>query len=175
MKSLSLRSAAYAAIVLSLTTVCNAATKDTQSFSVTVPASVSIIAPAAVAITHDETNNPQAFPPQAWVVKGNATNGVSVSFSTATPFIHETDSTFKRNAKLDLAVATTQGPAQWTIGTASDMTNYVNDDGIAVVTASSNGVGRANLNLTVSFITEEFGVFAAGVYTTTVTGTVAAN
>jgi hypothetical protein len=145
-----------------------------QVLKVVVPASVSIVAPAAATITHNETDAPQAFPAQVWAVKGNSLNGVNVSFSTTTPFVHSTDNTFKRNAKLDLAVGTTQGPATWSVGVSTDTTNYVNNDGIAQVTASSNGVGRANMNLTVSFITEEFGVFAAGDYLTTVTGTIAA-
>jgi hypothetical protein len=148
--------------------------QSTQSFKVIVPASVSIVAPAAATLTHNETDAPQAFPAQAWTVKGNSLNGVNVTFSTTSPFVHATDNTFKRNAKLDLAVGTIQGPAAWTVAVASDTTNYTNNDGIAQVTASSNGVGRANMNLTVSFITEEYGVFAAGDYLTTVTGTIAA-
>jgi len=108
-------------------------------------------------------------------VKGNSNAGVNVSFATANPFIHTTLPTFKRDAKLNLAVGTTQGPATWTVGVAQDQTNYLLNDGIAAVTATSTGVGRANLNLSVTFVTEEFGVFAAGDYSTTVTGTVAAN
>ena len=152
----------------------SAMAQSNQVFKVIVPTSVSIVAPSAVAITHNETDAPQAFPSQAWAVKGNSLNGVNVSFATVSPFVHATDNTFKRNAKLDLAVGTVTGPAAWTIGVATDSTNYVNNDGVAQVTASSNGVGRANMNLTVSFITEEYGVFAAGDYLTTVTGTIAA-
>ncbi len=152
----------------------SAQAQNSQVLKVIVPASVSIVAPAAATITHNETDAPQAFPAQVWAVKGNSTNGVNVSFATTTPFVHSVDASFKRNAKLDLAVGTTQGPAAWTVGIASDTTNYVINDGIAQVTASSNGVGRANMNLTVSFITEEYGVFAAGDYLTTVTGTIAA-
>ena len=148
--------------------------QNNQVLKVIVPASVSIVAPQAATITHNETDAPQAFPAQVWAVKGNSLNGVNVSFATASPFTHATDNTIKRNAKLDLAVGVTQGPAAWTVGVSSDTTNYVNNDGIALVTASSNGVGRANMNLTVSFITEEYGVFAAGDCLTTVTGTIAA-
>lgn len=145
-----------------------------QQFTVNVPTSVSIVAPAAVSMTHDETDNPQAFPAQAWVVKGNSTTGVTVTFATAQPFIHATDANFKRNARLELALGTSQGPAVWQVTAAADQTDYVANDNVAQVTAQSNGVGRANLDLTVKFITEEFGVFAAGAYSTTVTGTVAA-
>lgn len=146
----------------------------TQTFTVVVPQSISITAPTAASLTHDESNNTLAFAPQAWVVRGNARNGVNVSFATATAFVNTSDSTFKRDAKLELGLGTTQGPATWAIGTASDTTDYTGGDQVAQVTASSNGVGRANLNLTVSFITGEYGVFAAGDYVTTVTGTVTA-
>lgn len=152
----------------------SAMAQSTQTYKVIVPASVSIVAPSAVAITHNETNDPQAFPAQAWTVKGNSLNGVNVSFATATPFIHSTDNTFKRNAKLDLAVGTVAGPAAWTVGVGTDTTDWAANDGVAQVTASSNGVGRASMNLTVSFIGGEFGEFAAGDYLTTVTGTIAA-
>ncbi len=153
----------------------DAMAQSSQGFTVNVPQSLSIVAPTVAAvISHNETDAPQAFPAQVWAVKGNTRNGVNVTFSTATPFVHSTDSSFKRNAKLDLALGTVQGPATWALGTTSDVTNYVADDGIAQVTASSNGVGRANFNLTVSFITEEYGLFAAGDYVTTVTGTIAA-
>jgi hypothetical protein len=157
-----------------LSSTLHAQTTGTQNFTVSVPSSISITAPTAASITHDQTDNPQAFPAQTWLVKGNNLAGVNVTFETGSAFVHATDNSFKRNAKLDLAVGTTQGPATWTVGTATDTTNYASNDGVAQVTASSNGVGRANLNLTVSFLTEEFGTFAAGNYVTTVTGTVAA-
>ena len=43
------------------------------------------------------------------------------------------------------------------------------------VTAKSDGVGRANMLLTVTFVTGDFASIKAGDYLTTVTGTVAAN
>ena len=172
LKKLGLSLFAFAALI---GFVCDSAmAQSTQVYKVIVPSSVSIVAPMAVSLTHNETDAPQTFPAQAWAVKGNSLNGVNVSFATTEPFVHALDNTFKRNAKLDLAVGTVAGPASWTVGVASDTTNYVNNDGVAQVTASSNGVGRANMNLTVSFITEEYGIFAAGDYLTTVTGTIAA-
>lgn len=164
--------ATLAAFVI-LTNVLLADNKS-QNFTVNVPSSVSIVAPAAVSLTHDQSDNPQAFPAQAWVVRGNTLAGVTVNFTTSQPFTHATDSSFKRNARLELALGAVQGPAAWQVITAADQTDYVANDNVADVSAQSNGVGRANLNLTVKFITEEFGVFAAGSYTTIVTGTVAA-
>lgn len=147
----------------------------TQKFTVSVPSNISITPPAAASITHNESDSNQAFPNQSWLVKGNVLNGVSVSFATGSAFVHKTDSSFKRNAKLDLSVGSTQGPATWSVSTASDTTDYANNDGVATVVASSTGVGRANMNLLVTFITDTFGTFAAGDYEMTVTGTVSSN
>lgn len=167
-----LRSAIAAAFVCSPSLLM--AQTGNQGFKVVVQPSLSITAPAAISLTHDQTDNPQAFPDQAWVVRGNVRNGVTVTFATAAPFVHSEDNTFKRNAKLDLAVDSTQGPATWQVDTATDTTNFAANDNVAQVAASSNGVGRANLNLKVTFVTEDFSLFAAGDYVTTVTGTIAA-
>ena len=147
----------------------------TQKFTVTVPTSISITAPADVTITHDESDNDQSFPAQQWVVKGNTLAGVNVSFSTDQSFTHSTDNSFKRDAQLGLSVGSSSGPANWTVGQASDSTDYANSDEIATVSASSDGVGSANFDLAVTFVTDTFGSFAAGNYETTVTGTVSSN
>lgn len=146
-----------------------------QKFTVTVPSNISITAPVNTALTHDETDNNQAFPSQTWMVKGNVLNGVSVSFATNQAFTHETEPSFKRNAKLDLVKGASLGPATWTVTKATDTTDFAAADGVASVTASSNGVGRSEFNLSVTFITDSYGTFAAGNYSTTVTGTVTAN
>lgn len=169
------RVASVVVVLSMLTSSGSAATTGSQTFTVVVPTNISITAPVAATLTHDQTDNPQAFPAQTWTVKGNSSAGVNVAFATTTAFTHATLPTFKRNAKLNLAVGTTQGPATWTVGVAQDQTNYGTNDGVAQVTASSSGVGRANFDLSVTFVTEEFGVFAAGDYSTTVVGTVAAN
>ncbi len=148
---------------------------DNQNFTVSVPERLAITAPSAQTITHDETDDPQAFTAQSWLVEGNAINGVSVTFATATAFQNTTDISIERNVQLDLALGSVAGPATWSIDTATDTTDYSTSDGIAQVAASSDGAGTANLLVTVTFITETFGLFAAGDYTTTVTGTVTAN
>ncbi|MCU0713395.1 MAG: hypothetical protein MUC43_15145 [Pirellula sp.] len=167
-----LRSAIAAAFVCSPSVML--AQTGSQGFSVSVPQSLSITAPTAVSLTHDQSDNPQAFPEQAWVVRGNVRTGVTVTFATATPFVHTEDDTFKRNAKLELALGVRQGPATWRVDTLTDTTDFASNDNVAQVAASSNGVGRANLNLKVTFVTEDFSLFAAGNYVTTVTGTIAA-
>jgi len=166
------------ALALASVFTCNTVfgqTTGTQTLKVIVPTSISISAPSAATINHDETNLAQSFPAQQWVVKGNAKSGVNVTFSTGTAFVNKDDATQKRDAKLTLALGDTAGPGAWTLGNATDTTDYLNNDGIAQVSASSNGVGRANLNLTVQFQTVEYGLFAAGEYSTVITGTVAAN
>lgn len=150
-----------------------AQTTASQAFTVIVPTSVSITAPAAASLTHDQTNNPQAFPAQTWVVRGNSTTGMNVSFASDS-FTHASLPTFKQNSRMSLAVGTTQGPASWTVGVPLSTSNFLTSTP-ATVTASSTGIGRANLNLIVSFVTEEFGTFASGNYVATVVGTVAAN
>lgn len=158
-----------------MTADLSAQTTATQKFTVSVPTSISITAPANVSLTHNETDSNQSFPAQQWVVKGNTLNGVTVSFSTGSAFVHTTDNSFKRNAQLGLSVASNTGPATWNVTQASDVTDYANNDGVATVQATSNGVGRANFNLAVTFVTDTYGTFAAGNYETTVTGTVTAN
>lgn len=171
----SLRLLAIAFVVSFAHVSAYAQTTGNQTFTVNVPTAVSIVAPAAASINHDQTDNNNAFPAQTWVVRGNAVNGVNVAFATAAPFTHATLPSMKRDAKLDLAVGTTSGPAAWTVTTPTDVSNFGGGDNGASVAATSNGVGRANMQLTVSFVTGAFGEFAAGAYSTTVTGTVAAN
>ncbi len=165
------------AIAITLFSASNLAAQTTanQKFTVTVPSNISITAPVDATLTHDESDSDQAFPAQAWVVRGNTLAGVNVSFSTGTAFVHTTNNTFKRDAQLGLVLGSSTGPATWTIGTAADATDYDNSDEVATVSASSDGVGSANFDLAVTFITDTFGSFAAGDYETTVTGTVSSN
>lgn len=150
-------------------------TTGSQKFTVTVPTGISITPPGNVALTHDESENNQAFPAQAWTVRGNSLAGVTVSLSTTKAFTHITDTTSKRNAQIGLAVNSSIGSGAWTVTQASDVTDYANNDEVATVQATSNGFGRAVLDVSVSFITDGFGSFAAGEYDSIVTGTVTAN
>jgi len=164
-----------ALLIASSASTAMAATVATQKFTVTVPANISIVAPANVSLTHDETETDQVFPAQQWVVRGNTLAGVNVSISTGSAFQHTFDANSKRDAKVDLAVNSSTGPAAWTVTQATDTTDYTLGDGVATVQVSSDGVGRADLDVTVSFITNGFGTFASGDYETTLTGTIASN
>lgn len=174
----SIRFVAIAAAVLSTCIVADSSSAqvtDSQKFTVTVPTNLSIVAPIDAALTHDETNSNQPFPAQSWSVVGNSIAGVSVSFSTASAFVHKADPTYKRDAQLGLAVSTSSGPGTWNVTQTSDTTDYVNTDDVATVTAVSNGTATATFALAVSFITGTYGSFPSGDYETTVTGTVTAN
>ncbi len=163
------------ALMLTVTGTVMGQTTGTQKFTVTVPSAISITPPPAVNLTHDQTENEQVFPNQNWIVKGNSLAGVTASFSTATAFRHTVDATARRNARLALAVSSSVGSAAWTVSQPTDVTDYANNDGIATVQVTSNGFGRANLGLGVSFVTDGFGSFPSGDYETIVTGTVTAN
>ncbi len=145
-----------------------------QGFRVQVPTSASILAPSVdMQLVHDETNDDQVFAPQTWTVKANSPQGVSVTFSTSTPFNHASQP-FQRDVGLALAIGTVTGPASWNVEAADSQSSYAQGVNSASVVASSNGIGRAQLALTVRFITDSFGTFATGDYNTTVVGTVAA-
>lgn len=150
-------------------------TVDSQKFTVTVPTSIAIIAPENASIIHDESENDQTFPAQSWVIKGNSTSGVTATFATAQPFTHTLDASQMRDVQLGLAVGSSIGGATWTLGQAADATDYANNDDVASVQVSSNGFGSANMDVSVTFVTNGFGTFLAGDYDTTVTGTVTAN
>ncbi len=167
---------ALALVVANLAVSAHAATSGSQKFKVVVPTNIAITAPSDTTITHDETDNNQSFPAQGWIVKGNSSAGVSVSFATTAPFIHTTIPTSKRDASLALGFdsTTAQGTATWQVTKPNDVTDYSADDSVATVQAESSGVGRVTFNLTVGFVTDTFGTFPAGDYETTVTGTVTA-
>ena len=149
----------------------------TESFTVTVPAVLTVTAPAAsVSLTHSQTDGNQAFAAQRWTMAQNAALGASITFSTNQAFTHATATTFKRNAKLDLALFSSDAGSGWAVTTATDQTDYANviSDGVATVSATAIAPGDAALDLTVTFVTTDFSTLASGNYSTTVTGTLTA-
>lgn len=146
-----------------------------QVMRVIVPSSVSIVAPSTAIITHDETNNTNLFPPQTWEVYCNVPSGVTVSFSNQTLFTNILNPSFRRDISLGLSLGAVDNRTNWRIVEPQDSTNFATRKMTAQVTAVSDGVGKAELLLTVGFVTAEFGEFAAGTYEATVIGTVSAN
>ncbi|MBC7966909.1 MAG: hypothetical protein H7Z17_13405 [Fuerstia sp.] len=161
-----------------------AQTTDTQRFTVTVPSTLSITGPADQTLIHDTTNSNQVFSPGAlpanhWAVQCNSNAGATVNLTTSTPFTHTLNGTYKRDAKLDLAVSSSDndggGSPVWGVTTPSDLTNFAGADDIASVQATSAVAGKATLALTVTFITNTFSTLLQGNYQIDVVGTIAAN
>ena len=114
----------------------SAQSSGTETFNVTVPAVLTITAPAAsVGITHDQADTNQVFAAQRWTVAQNAAAGASITFSTNQAFTHATATSFKRNAKLDLGLFSSDTGSGWALTTATDQTDYANatPDGVATV------------------------------------------
>jgi hypothetical protein len=148
---------------------------DTQRFVVAVPRNVLITAPADILIVHDETNADQVFPPQQWYVRGNVITGVTTTFDVTQPFTHSFVPGTYRDARIDLAIASTLGPGIWNVDIGTDATDYAAGDNTATVQVSSNMVGHAFVDLTVTFITVAFAEVLQGDYDTFVVGTVTEN
>ena len=152
----------------------------TQRFTLTVPRNITITCPNInVTMTHDETDTNQTFPTQTWEVKGNTTNGVTVTFQLTGPFdlIGGTGQTHQmRDASLAIAIASTQGPAVWTPGAPTIATDILGGGAAPIYSADSTGVGRAFFDLDMTFVNalgpDGYGSYQAGDYTTTVIGTV---
>ncbi|MCA9057940.1 MAG: hypothetical protein KDA85_05555 [Planctomycetaceae bacterium] len=164
--------------------VLHAQTTDTQRFTVTVPSSLSITAPADRTLTHDTTNNSQVFTPGGdtanhWAVLCNSSAGASVNITATSPFTHTSDSTYKRDAALNLAVSSSDntggGSSIWAVTQSTASTDYANAVNTASVTASSAQPGKATLALTVTFVTNTYSTLLQGDYVVDVVGTIAAN
>ncbi len=150
---------------------------DSQRFRVQVPVRLSIAAPLADQIRGYPGSGSAnvVFASQTWQAKSNASLGANVILETATAFRHVTTTSSKRNARLDLSLVGSTGPATWTVNTATATTNYAAGNENARVRLSSNGTGGATFQLVVTFVTGAPGSLQEGDYTTTVVGTITAN
>ena len=150
---------------------------DSQQFRVQMPVRLTIVAPPFNQIQGYPGSGSAnvVFAPQTWRAKSNAYLGANVILETATAFRHVTTPTSKRNARLDLSVVGSTGPATWVVNTATATTNYAAGNENARVRLSSNGAGGATFRLLVTFVTGAPGTLQEGDYTTTVVGTITAN
>ncbi len=150
---------------------------DSQQFRVNIPVRLSIAAPPTDQIRgYPGTGSANVlFAPQTWRARSNAALGANIILETATAFRHVTTTTSKRNARLDLSLVSSTGPATWTVNTATASTNYAAGNEQARVRMSSNREGGATFRLWVTFITGAPGSLQEGDYTTTVVGTISAN
>lgn len=148
--------------------------QNSQTFNVVVPSVITITAPSAVSINHNQTDANQVFPVQAWSAKCNNGIGGTVSFSTNNAFLAVVNgTTYKRHAQLNLAVGSADAGSGWNTLIASDTTTA--SDEVATVSAVSLKPGDATLNLTMTFLDTDFSVLPAATFALTVTATISAN
>ena len=149
---------------------------DVQTFQVLVPSSISILAPTPlVTDTHDGSDGDFAFLPQLWNVRGNVSTGVTVDFTVDGPFVHVTDNTQVRDAQLTVASPINVGASAWSLASGSNSVATAGTGTTGTVTYSTTGPSTGDFAVTVAFKGGTFGTFLAGVYETTVTGTVTQN
>lgn len=134
---------------------------------------VRINGPPNITLHHHQRDDDLNFGTQQWSVICNANRGAEVRFRTQ--FAFRNGNNHQRDAKLDLSIARSDPAANWTVTQASDVTDYINRDREAVVTAESDAAGNATFNLNVTFITGNFSTLRSGTYRTTVFGTITAN
>lgn len=164
--------------LLSSSYYCYSALTDsqTQRFRVTVPARVSIVAPAIIPLrTYFLGNANLAFPRQNWVVRGNVATGTTVTLQTATSFHHNSEPTMRRDGRLSLRVNSQAGVGTWVVTRASDTTDYLAGDEDAMVQVVSDKSGEAELGLGVTFLTGIGAELQEGDYSLTVVGTITSN
>lgn len=166
-------------LILALTVDIAHAVTGTETFTVTAPAVLTVTPPAAsVSITHGQTDVNQVFAAQRWTVAQNGSAGAAITFATNQPFTHATATSFKRNAKLDLALFSSDTGSGWSVTTATAQSNFAATPtpvNTATVAASATAPGDAAFDLTVTFIETDFSRLASGSYSTTVTATLTSN
>jgi len=169
-----------------------------QQYTVTVGKNVNIVAPTdpmtkvyTVQDLDDDAAETTAdvddydFAAQQWTVKGNVKNGVKVDFEMA-PFANldypavapATGYEVYNDGELTVVKSAERGPATWTAGTAQVATDYANADPLlvnAVASFSSDKVGQADFNVTVTFLATDINSVVEGEYVTQVTGTITEN
>ena len=166
--------AAFLLLALGFSQSANAQLQ-TEIFEVTVLNSISLIAPPAAAIVHDNSDNNQVFPVQNWIAHTSGLTGATVTLEAQGPFVNALDSNFQRDIRMDLAITSTDPLANWVVTSASDQTDYSGNVQTATVAAQSSGAGLGQLGLTVTFVETDYSSLAAGAYLTTVAGTITSN
>lgn len=155
----------------------SAQTTAEAQFCITVSEALGIVGPSApIAIFHDGSGNSNAFPAVSWTCICNDADGSVATFSTLTGMVHSAVPTSMRDVQLNLAVTSADAGSGWATTIASDQTDVtaVVPDLIATVQAESTGPGDATLDLTVTFITDDFATLVPGIYCTTVVATITA-
>jgi hypothetical protein len=164
--------------ILSAIPAAQAQVQASQTFSIRIPPKITVASPApAVVLSHSGSGSDQVVAVQRWDVHTNLPGGASVTFSTAQAFTHTTHAAAKRDAQIELMVASADARAGWIVPVASDRTYHrrtVGDEP-ATVRAVSHGPGKAAFEIVVTCLEDPNEPFEQGEYALTVVGTVTAN
>jgi spore coat protein U-like protein len=144
-----------------------------QKFTVNVAEGIAVTTPPQPEINIELTPGFDAFPVQLWNVRSNSVAGAVVEFATSGAFAHETMTGVKVDAGLDVAISSSTGPSNWLVTQGSDNSSYATGDESAVVQIVADGVGTAQVGLTMRFVQSSLEVIPVGEYSSTVTCTVA--
>lgn len=147
----------------------DAQVQDAQDFVVTVGEAISLHSPGDSLISHDQTNSDQVFPEQSWIAFTTNMNGATVDL-TFGKFIHEDFAFFRRNARVDLRVVSSDPLANWVTTVSSAQTTGYFGNTLVAVSAESFGAGAGELGLSVSFLEFNPNFLAGGHYNMTVVG-----
>lgn len=169
---------------LSLSSPCCGQSRDRsnlQRFSVKIPSSATIRAhqnPSA--LEHINAAESPVFKKQAWTISGNHPNGISVTFSAQSPFVHESDSSDQRDLSISVSAEPQAGSATWTTyardheGQAADATDFLSGVKAAKVELHSNGIGSAKVGIEVTFLNPDETKISRGNYYSEIVGTITA-
>ena len=143
--------------------------QDVQVFRVTVNEAISLRSPGDALISHDRTNNDQVFPEQTWTAYTTNMSGATVDL-TFRKFRHENFPIFRRNARVDLRVISSDPLANWVTNVGSAQTIGYFGNNPVTVSAESFGSGAGELGLTVSFLEFNPNFLPGGHYNMTIVG-----
>lgn len=165
------------ALVMGHFQLSHADTTALQSYVVTVPPTVDVIAPPETIVTSvgevNAVTGARVFAAQIWSVTANTSAGVAVAYSVDEAFTHASDPSIKTDASLSVAVIQQTGPATWSVTQSTDSTSHASGDEAAAVQVTSDNTGTAQIGLTVGFVPSSPDHVAEGTYTATVVCTIA--
>ncbi|GAA4449008.1 hypothetical protein [Novipirellula rosea] len=163
---------------IGIATQAQGQTSASVDFCVNVQNALAILAPnGPISLNHDGTAGIKSFAPQTFSAVCNDGDGATVTFGTVAGFVHNTLPLVTRDVKLDLAIASSDTEAGWTVDVVSDQSDITNlvPDLSSQVQASSSGPGNVELQLTVSMDSGSVTTLVPGTYCTTVYATITAN
>ncbi len=143
-----------------------------QKFTLSVAEGIGVTSPPQSDVNLELVPGSDAFPEQIWNVRSSSEAGVVVEFAIGGAFAHETLAGVKVDAGLDINVPSTTGSATWQVTQSSDSSSYASGDESAVVQVVSDGVGTAQVGLTMRFVRSSLEVIPVGEYSTIVTCTI---